>query len=64
MHRLEYALATLGQSLENTDENLADLVTRLASDSSRYQPPGDDDQGISETLVKKIEALNSNKTEK
>ncbi len=64
MHRLEYALATLGQSIENTDQNLADLVIRLASDSSRYQPPGDDDQGISETLIKKIEALNSNKTEK
>lgn len=64
MHRLEYALATLGQSLENTDQNLADLVTRLASDSSRYQPPGGDDQGISETVVKQIEALNSNKAEK
>ena len=61
MHRLEYALATLGHVIENMDQDLADLITGLASDSHSYQPPPDENQDVSETLLRKIQALNSKK---
>ena len=54
MHKLEYSLFQIAQSLENTDEELSKDIMYLSSVSHNYSESSNEMTDISDDFMKKI----------
>ena len=55
MHKLEYALVKLAESVN--DEGIADPLMKLAGASHNYTPPDDEGQDVQEEVLELISRL-------
>ncbi|MDB3994986.1 hypothetical protein N9450_04550 [Gammaproteobacteria bacterium] len=60
MHKLEYSLFQIAQSLENTDEELSKDIMYLSSVSHNYSESSNEMTDISDDFMKKIRKLDPN----
>tara|TARA_B100001093_G_scaffold483318_1_gene515712 strand:- start:73 stop:264 length:192 start_codon:yes stop_codon:yes gene_type:complete len=60
MHKLEYSLFQIAQSLENSDEELSKDIMYLSSISHNYCESSNEMTDVSDDFMKKIRKLDPN----